>query len=202
MLRRFVDLLRAKAVRERVPPILMRENPELASYDIGRWSYGRPEILRWQPGTSLKIGNFCSIAAGVCIMLGGEHRTEFVSTYPFGEFLRKDLGMKHEWSRGDVVIGNDVWIGRGATICSGVTIGDGAVIGAHALITRDIDAYAIVGGNPAREIRKRFDEETVDRLLSVEWWNWPDEKIREEAETLMSPNVMALLDRNESTHGS
>ncbi|PCJ70534.1 MAG: chloramphenicol acetyltransferase [Rhodobiaceae bacterium] len=185
--------------RRQEPSILMSGNPAYENYEVGRWTYGRPKVMVWNPENNLKIGNFCSIAADVCILLGGEHRTDFISTYPFGEFLRQDLGSRHEWSRGDINIGNDVWIGRGATICSGVTISDGAVIGAHALVTRDVGPYVVAAGNPAKEIRRRFDDETITKLLAIKWWDWSDDHIRAEADTLMSNDQKQFLDRNMGT---
>lgn len=165
--------------------------------EVGEYSYGKPRVLHWQEQTKLKIGKYCSISDEVTIFLGGNHRADWVSTFPFA-------GYPHLWSnaaevtdynvsRGDVVIGNDVWIGYGAAIMSGVTIGDGAVIGAYALVTKDVAPYAIVGGNPAKEIRKRFDDETVAKLLGIRWWNWPAEKVQKNAALLSSGDMEKIL---------
>ena len=126
-------------------------------------------------GDKLRIGKFCSIAAGVrFLMNGGNHQVATISSYPFSIF-------GHGWEgaapaawpfKGDTRVGNDVWIGYGATILPGVTIGDGAVIGSLSVVTADVPPYAIVGGNPARVIRSRFDETTVERLLAIRWWDW------------------------------
>jgi hypothetical protein len=120
-----------------------------------------------------------------------------VTTYPFPALPEtwpeaREIG-GHPVSRGDVVVGNDVWIGYGATILSGVAIGDGAVIGARAVVTRDVDAYAIVAGNPATTVGKRFDEETVRRLLEIRWWEWPPEKIRDNMRLLCSDRLADFL---------
>ena len=146
-------------------------------YDIGKWSYGKPKVL-WKEGATLKIGSFCSFAPEVRIFLGGEHRTDWVTTFPFN-VLWKSAGefTGHPATKGDVVIGNDVWIGTGALILSGVTIGDGAVVGARAVVSKNIPAYGIVAGNPARLIKKRFNEDIIQRLLKISWWNWEDAKI-------------------------
>ena len=134
----------------------------------------------------LMIGKFCQIATGVrFLMNGANHPMEGYSTYPFKVFGKSwsnvPLDVK---SRGNIVIGNDVWIGNAATIMHGVTIGDGAIIGTNALVTKDVAPYTVVGGNPATFIKKRFDDETIDFLLKLAWWNWPVEKISRYAESI------------------
>lgn len=145
----------------------------------------------------LVIGRFCAIATGVrFIMNGANHRTSGVSTFPFPIFgaawaestpLLSDLP-----NRGDTVVGNDVWIGYGATIAPGVRIGDGAIVAAQSVVTKDVRPYAVVGGNPAVEIRRRFNDGDVERLLEIAWWNWPIEKITECVPVLMAGDVAAL----------
>jgi len=165
--------------------------------EIGDYTYGIPRILSWDEGTRLKIGKFCSIAGEVIVFLGGNHRTDWVTTYPFSDFVDEWPEAKHmvghPASKGDVVIGNDVWIGVGAVIMSGVTIGDGAAIAARAVVTRDVEPYCIVGGNPSRLIRKRFDDETIRALLEIRWWDWPVDRIKENMAILMSNNVSGIL---------
>jgi virginiamycin A acetyltransferase len=132
-------------------------------------------------GDKLIIGKFCMIASGVTfIMNGANHLTDALSTYPFAIFGNgwEEAMKNREYPyRGDTVIGNDVWIGFNATIMAGVTVGDGAIIATNATVTRDVDPYTIVGGNPAREIRKRFSDEIIKKLLRLKWWDWPAEKI-------------------------
>ena len=134
-------------------------------------------------GDRLRIGKFVAIAHGATfIMNGANHLMTGFSTYPFdifGQGWEKDFDQTAyvAASRGDTVVGNDVWIGREARIMPGVTIGDGAVIGAHSVVASDIPAYAIAVGNPARVVRRRFDDETVAALLDIAWWNWPAKKI-------------------------
>lgn len=135
-------------------------------------------------GDKLIIGKFCQIASGATfIMNGANHLQDSVSTFPFAIF-GADWGNAMEGksypSKGDTVIGNDVWIGYDATIMPGVTIGDGAIIGSKSVVAKDVPPYTIVGGNPAREIRKRFSEERIQELLELKWWDWPVEKITKE----------------------
>lgn len=147
----------------------------------------------------LFIGKFCSIACGAkFIFTSANHTLKSLSTYPFPIFFDDwELDKKNvasAWdNRGDIVIGNDVWIGYEAVILSGVHIGDGAVIAARAVVTKDVPPYAIVGGIPAREIKKRFDDETIEKLRNIQWWNWSYETIREHLPDIMSGNVEGLL---------
>lgn len=167
-----------------------------ADYDIGDWTYGAPTVVRWGTHTRLKIGKFCSIADGVTILLGGEHRTDWISTYPFNKFL--DLAQTvegHPGTKGDVVIQNDVWIGANTTILSGVTIHNGAVVGAGSLVCKDVPPYAVVAGNPARQIRLRFAENLVAELVKIAWWDWPIEKIRVAVPLLLSDGVESFIAR-------
>lgn len=133
----------------------------------------------------LIIGKFCSIACGAKFLFNSaNHTMSSLSTYPFPLFFeewdlkREDVASSWD-NKGDIVIGNDVWIGYEAVILAGVTIGDGAIIGTRAVVTRDVPPYTIVGGIPAKPIRKRFDDKTISHLLQLKWWDWPKEKIAE-----------------------
>lgn len=132
-------------------------------------------------GDKLIIGKFCQIASGVTfIMNGANHLRNSVSTFPFaifGEDWKDAMEGKSYPTKGDTEIGNDVWIGFDATIMPGVKIGDGAIIGSKSVVTKDVEPYSIVGGNPAKLIRKRFSEQRIADLLEMKWWNWPVEKI-------------------------
>lgn len=146
-------------------------------------------------GDRLIIGKFCQIATGArFIMNGANHAMGGISTYPFmvfgGEWAKK--APLQVVNKGDTVIGNDVWIGNNATFLPGVHVGDGAIIGAHSLVTKNVEPYAVVGGNPAKEIRKRFDEETIRFLLRLKWWDWPVEKVTENLEIITSGNLDRL----------
>jgi chloramphenicol O-acetyltransferase type B len=144
---------------------------------VGRHTYGNP-TLGLVPGgpAPVRIGSFTSIAGDVMIMVGGNHRTDWVTTFP----LRPRLGIPGAYEDGHparpqgVTIGNDVWIGDGVLILDGVTVGDGAAIGARSVVTRDVAPYTIVAGNPASEICRRFSEAQIEALLEIRWWEWPD----------------------------
>ena len=146
----------------------------------------------------LVIGKFCSIACGAkFIFTSANHSLKSLSTYPFPIFFEEwDLDVTNitdAWdNKGNIIIGNDVWIGYEALILSGVTIGDGAIIGTHAVVTKDVPPYTIVGGVPAKPIRKRFDDKTIARLLELKWWDWPEERIKANLEIIQSGRIDEL----------
>ena len=146
----------------------------------------------------LVMGKFCSIACGAKFLFTSAHHTQqSLSTYPFPIFF-EEWGLEKQavttaWdNKGDIILGNDVWVGYQAVILSGVTIGDGAIIGARAVVTRDVPPYTIVGGVPAKEIRKRFSDDVIATLLAARWWDWPDEKIRRHLPALQAGRVEGL----------
>lgn len=169
---------------------------------IGRHTYGGPR-LHWSKGDfthHLTIGAFCSIADDVSIFVGrhGRHAVDFVTTYPMAmEFgpARNRVPSRYFSGSMSVTIGNDVWIGRGATILAGVTIGDGAIIATRAVINKDVEPYTIVGGVPAKFIRRRFDQETTDRLIRLQWWNWDDDTISARMDFFSTPMFEELLNK-------
>ena len=145
----------------------------------------------------LIIGKFCSIACGAkFIFNAANHTLNSFSTYPFPLFAEewdRNLKVIDSWdNKGDIVIGNDVWIGFDAIIMSGVSIGDGAIIGTRSVVTKDIPPYAIVGGIPAKIIRKRFDDVTIEWLREVQWWNWSPEKIKENLPIILNADIDKL----------
>ena len=146
----------------------------------------------------LKIGKFCSIACGAKFLFtSANHKMRSLSTYPFPIFFEEwGLDVKNicdAWdNKGDIVIGNDVWIGYEAVILSGVTIGDGAIIGSRAVVTKDVEPYTIVGGVPAKSIRKRFDDKTILKLENIRWWNWDEKQIRNGSQAIQSGNIIEL----------
>ena len=149
-------------------------------------------------GDKLIIGKFCMIASDVkFIMNGANHLTDALTTYPFAIFghgWEKAMEGKTYPNKGDLIIGNDVWIGHNATIMAGVTIGDGAIIATNATVVKDVAPYTIVGGNPAEEIKKRFPEEVIAKLLELQWWNWDIEKITKHIQHLTGKDLDKILD--------
>ncbi len=155
----------------------------------------------------LIIGKFVQIAHGVrFITSSANHPMSGFSTYPFANFRMTSQTTSEEIvsmfeaskNKGNTVIGNDVWIGLDATIMPSVTIGDGAIIGAKSVVTHDVEPYTVVGGNPARVIKKRFDEETIKRLLKIQWWNWPIQKIEAHLDAITGHDIEALENLYES----
>jgi acetyltransferase-like isoleucine patch superfamily enzyme len=165
-------------------------------WEIGAESYGVPEIRYLGEPARLVIGKYCSIALGVMITLGGEHRTDWVKTYPFSHVDKwpEAHGVEgHPGTKGDVVIGHDVWLAERCMILSGVTIGTGSVVGAGAVVSRDVEPYQIVAGNPARPIRKRFSDDVIARLLAAAWWDWEETRLRTAMSLLLSRNIEEFL---------
>jgi acetyltransferase-like isoleucine patch superfamily enzyme len=168
-------------------------------HQVGTGSYGEVEVLTFGEATTLEIGAYCSFASGVQIMLGGGHRMDWVTTYPFTALDERFSTIPgHPISKGDVRIGHDVWVGREALILSGVTIGSGAVIGARAVVSRDVAPYTIVAGNPAGPVRSRFAPDIVAKLLAIAWWDWPDERIDAAVPYLLSPDIKRFISAVES----
>lgn len=149
-------------------------------------------------GDRLKIGRFCSVACGAKFLFASaNHTMRSLSTYPFPIFFEEwgldAADVADAWdNKGDIAIGNDVWIGFEAVILGGVTVGDGAVIGARAVVTKDVPPYTIVGGVPAKPIQKRFSDEVISRLLKLQWWNWPEERIRKNLTAIQSGRIAEL----------
>lgn len=179
-------------------PIFTKEHLKHLPFSIGDFTYGKPDVRWWGEPVNLTIGKFCSLAKGVKIMLGGNHRTDWISTYPFsGRSLQQTFPeardiLGHPSSKGDILIGNDVWIAEDATIMSGTSIGDGAVIAAGAVVTKSVKPYEIVGGNPAKHINFRFSDDIIALLLEIKWWDWDIDIIRQRIPLLMSGDIDSL----------
>lgn len=181
-------------------------NPNIV---VGRYSYYSgyyhghsfddcARYLSPEPGADrLIVGSFCSIGTGASFVMAGNqgHRYDWVSTFPF-HYLEEEPAFAEAPDAyrpaGDTVIGNDVWIGAEAMFMPGVTVGHGAVIGSRALVTRDVEPYTVVGGNPAKPIRKRFPDDQIAMLLEMAWWDWPVERIRQALPLLCSEDVPGL----------
>lgn len=165
---------------------------------IGAFTYGAESIhVAFREQAKLHIGKFCSIAGGCTIFLGGNHHTDWVSSYPFGHIHHNIFPYKnpdHPSTNGDVVIGNAVWIGFRVTIMSGIKIGDGAIIAANSHVVKDVPPYSIVGGNPARVIKYIFPPETIEKLIAYAWWDKSIEEINKIVPILCSPDVDKLFE--------
>lgn len=165
---------------------------ELSEYGIA--SYGKLRVITFGDESRIIIGKYCAIAGEVNAILQAEHRPDWVTTYPFNIKRRKRWpevkSIKgHPHTKGDIVIGNDVWIGWGATLMSGITIGHGACIGAYSVVTKDVLPYRIAAGNPAKMVKQRFNNDIITKLLEIKWWNWPEEKIRQNILKLCSDRI-------------
>jgi acetyltransferase-like isoleucine patch superfamily enzyme len=165
---------------------------------MGNMSYYAPNVVKFKGDTGrVIIGNFASVAPDADFYVGGLHRVEWVSLYGLRAMLELpgayEDGFTH--GRGDIVVGSDTWVTNGCTVMSGVTIGDGAVIGTKAVVAKDVRPYAIVVGNPAREIGRRFGDEQVEALLRIRWWDWPTEVVKEHVDALSSPDIDAFIAR-------
>ena len=174
---------------------------------VGKHTYGAQniDVYYWGEGTYAEIGAFCSISGYILLYLGGNHRTDWVSTFPFGHTSKETFtsvdGRGHPATKGNVIIGNDVWIGTQVTIMSGITIGDGACIASNAVVTKDVPPYTIVGGNPAKIIKQRFSDEKIADLLELKWWNLSDVQINEIAPLLASGFVEDLISKLKEIRG-
>lgn len=184
-------------------PKYMRD--ELASHikagvaEVGEHSYGGPLLRFANSGQRFICGRYCSFSLDVHVFLGGNHRHDWVTTYPFPNFEAwPEVGSvtDHHGGRGDVVVGNDVWVGERASIGSGVTIGSGVVIATRATVTKDVPPYAIVAGVPARIIRYRFDPETIAALMEISWWDWPDDRVRMNLPLLMQGDIEKFIEQH------
>lgn len=161
---------------------------------MGEGSYGSPRIFWWGEKADVTIGKYCSISDNVTIFLGGEHRPDWVTTYPFNVICPEFRHIQgHPKTKGDVRIDNDVWIGYGATIMSGSTICSGAVIGAYAVVNGYVGPYQIWAGNPAKMGRPRFHGDIVDKLLKIAWWDWPKEKIERFIPLMLSGDIERFI---------
>ncbi|AZV57955.1 CatB-related O-acetyltransferase [Clostridium sp. AWRP] len=187
--------------------VITRDNIKVGDYTIYNDYYNDPRnfeknnVLYQYPvnNDKLIIGKFCSIACKTkFLMTSGNHTMKSLSTYTFPIFYEEwDLDVRHitdAWdNKGDIVIGNDVWIGYDAIIMSGVKIGDGAIIGTRAIVTNDVPPYTIVGGIPAKFIKKRFSDDIIFKLLKIKWWDWSYEKIQANIKHIQSGNIDKLL---------
>ena len=168
---------------------------------IGDWTYGNLTVMRWNTNDKLIVGKYSSIGPDVSIIFGGNHRQDWITTSPlpagtfqaYKKFPKAKNIKDFIYSKGEVKIGNDVWIGAKTIILSGSTIGDGVCIAAGSVVSGEIEPYSIVAGNPAKEIKKRFSEDIIKKLLTIKWWNFSDEKVNEYSDLLCSEKIEIFL---------
>jgi acetyltransferase-like isoleucine patch superfamily enzyme len=167
----------------------------LPQYSIGPHSVGYPEVRRELGESRLTIGDYCSIAGGVTIMLGGEHASGGLTTYPLWILWPECREMeKGSASKGDITIGSDVWIGINTLVLSGSTIGDGAIIGAGSVVRGKIPPYAIAVGSPCRTVMYRFKPDEISTLLAIRWWDWPEDVVAQALPILLSGDVDSIAE--------
>ena len=170
---------------------------------VGKWSYGSPKIYRYNSKNKIYIGNFCSIGPEVKIIIGGNHRTDWVTTSPLPDenfnfdntFANARKIKNFNLSKGDLFIKNDVWIGAFSIILSGITLGNGCVIAAGSVVTKDVKPYTIVGGVPAKFLRSRFNKKQSKFLNESGWWDLEDEKINFLSQYLLNKNVSEFINK-------
>ena len=170
---------------------------------VGKWSYGSPKIYRYNSKNKIYIGNFCSIGPEVKIIIGGNHRTDWVTTSPLPDdsfnfdntFANARKIKNFESSNGDLHVKNDVWIGAFSIILSGITLGNGCVIAAGSVVTKDVKPYTIVGGAPAKFLRSRFNKKQSKFLNESGWWDLEDEKINFLSQYLLNKNVSEFINK-------
>jgi acetyltransferase-like isoleucine patch superfamily enzyme len=161
-------------------------------YDKGEHTYGDIELYTYSGNSRLHVGDYCSIANNVTVIIGGEHRYDTVTSYPLKEkkfFVSPENVKVNARDKGDTYIGNDCWLGHGTAILSGSHIGDGAVIGAYSLVTGRIPPYAIATGNRAQVVGYRFTERQIAALLRIKWWEWSEDKVKENAHLLSDNDI-------------
>jgi acetyltransferase-like isoleucine patch superfamily enzyme len=174
---------------------------------VGKHTYGSHYIQERfsDSGATLRIGAFCSIASNIVVFLGGTHRTDLTTTFPFGSVSRDVFTTVYSPSKRpnyDVTIGNDVWIGERVVIMQGRTVGDGAVIACNSHVVKDVEPYTVVGGNPAQFLKYRFDPSLIERMLKIKWWDWDDEVINQRTDFMFRGSVEEFIIRAENNNWS
>jgi acetyltransferase-like isoleucine patch superfamily enzyme len=171
---------------------------------FGKYTYGVDNItIKWEnDNAKLYIGNFCSIAKNITVYLGGNHRTDLITTYPFGHIYQNVFNTfdgkglsNNETTKGNVFIGNDVWIGDNVTIMSGISIGDGSVIATNSHVVKNVEPYSIYGGNPAKLIHYRFSQDIIQKLLEIKWWYFDEITLNNNLPLLMNEDINKFIDK-------
>ena len=178
----------------------MIENIHLWHSDRGTYFDRNVNIISWSDQYHIHLGKYTSVGRDCNFFLHANHRTDWITTSSqlwgpvTSEIAELHMQMGHPECKGNITVGNDVWIATGATIMSGVTIGDGAVVAACSVVTKDIPPYTIIAGNPAKQIRKRFSDEVINKLLELKWWDKTESEINEISDILCSNNIEKLME--------
>ena len=171
----------------------------MSNYQQGRYSYslGHTILDSNHRGNKVILGNFCSVSHNCLYILDDNHTVDTVSTFPWAGQVAGPLKQKPipPPNKGNITIGNDVWIGINCTFMGGVTIGDGAVIAAGSVVTKDVEPYSIVGGNPSKHIKYRFDDDIIKELLDIKWWNWNNDTLAQMVPHINSRDIQGFIDK-------
>ena len=176
------------------------ENIHLWNSDTGTYFDRNVNIISWSDEYRIRIGKYCSIGRDCNFFLHANHRPDWITTSSqlWGpvtpEIADLHMSMGHPSCKGDIIIENDVWIGAKSTIMSGITIHNGAVIAAGSTVTKDVPPYSIVAGNPGRVVKYRFNEDQIEKLLNISWWNWEEKKIKENSTLLWSIDISNFIE--------
>jgi lipopolysaccharide transport system ATP-binding protein len=178
------------------------ENIHLWNADRGTYFDRNVNIISWGDKYKVNVGKYCSIGRDCNFFLHANHRTDWITTSSqlwgpvTDEIANMHMHMGHPTCNGDIIIENDVWIGAKSTIMSGVKISNGAIVAANSVVTKDVEPYSIVGGNPAKHIKYRFTQEQITNLLQISWWNWNETKIKEESMVLWSKDIDFFINKH------
>jgi lipopolysaccharide transport system ATP-binding protein len=180
----------------------MIENIHLWKANRGTYFDRNVNIISWSDEYNIQVGKYCSIGRDCTFFLHANHRPDWITTSSqllgpvTPEIASMHMEMGHPSCKGNIIVGNDVWIGAKSTIMSGIKIGDGAIIAAGALVTKDVEPYSVVGGNPAKHLKYRFEEQQIKNLLDIAWWDWEESKIKEEAMILWSQDINHFIEKH------
>lgn len=186
----------------------MIENIHLWDAKTGTYFDRNVNIISWSDEYKIRVGKYCSIGRDCNFFLHANHRPDWITTSSqllgpvTPEIANLHMEMGHPTCKGDIIVGNDVWIGAKSTLMSGIKIGDGAIIAAGALVTKDVEPYSVVGGNPAKHLKFRFSDSQIEKLLKIQWWNWDESKIKEECMLLWSKDINFFIEKHKNDYGN
>ena len=196
-------ILQARQIKLSITPLDLNnmENIHLWNADRGTYFDRNVNIISWSDEYKINVGKYCSIGRD-CNFLHANHRSDWITTSSqllgpvTNEIAEMHMGMGHPSCKGDITIGNDVWIGAKSTIMSGVSIGHGSIVAAGSLVTKDVEPYSVVGGNPAKHLKYRFEDQQIIDLLDIAWWDWNETKIKENAMIMWSQDINYFIKKH------